>query len=59
MSGLQTCKVERRAGNQRSNQEDNAMSTHTFLVLFGALLLLAGIVGGGLSLKEITIPALN
>jgi len=35
------------------------MNTHTVLVLFGALLLLAGIVGGGLSLKEITIPALN
>lgn len=35
------------------------METHTVLLLFGALLLLAGIVGGGLTLKEITLPSLN
>ena len=35
------------------------MSTHMILIALGAILTLAGIVGGGLTLKEIKIPALN
>lgn len=35
------------------------MSTHMILVALGAVLVLAGIVGGGLSLKEVKLPKLN
>ena len=35
------------------------MSTHTILIALGSILALAGIIGGGLSLKEITIPSIN
>ena len=35
------------------------MSTHLILVALGALLVLAGIVGGGLALKELKLPTLN
>ncbi|GLI57378.1 hypothetical protein PM10SUCC1_28920 [Propionigenium maris DSM 9537] len=33
--------------------------THTILILMGSLLLLIGIAGGGISIKEIKIPKVN
>lgn len=35
------------------------MQTHTILIILGAVLLLAGIMGGGLSLKEVKLPSLD
>lgn len=35
------------------------MQTHTILIISGTLLLLAGVIGGGLSLKEIKLPSLD
>ena len=35
------------------------MQTHTILIILGAVLLVAGVVGGGLTLKEIKLPSLD
>ena len=35
------------------------MQTHTIMIITGTLLLLAGVIGGGLSLKEIKLPSLD
>ena len=35
------------------------MQTHTILIALGAVLLLAGVIGGGLTLKEIKLPSLD
>ena len=35
------------------------MQTHTILIILGAVLLLAGVMGGGLTLKEMKLPSLD
>ncbi len=35
------------------------MQTHTILIILGAVLLVTGVVGGGLTLKEIKLPSLD